>query len=248
MRTILRRLDAVLGFVFLALAWEICVRVFEIKPYLLPAITDVLRSFWQHRAELAYHSLITTTQVALGFAAAVVGGVAISLAVFFFDPVRRVVMPIIVALQGIPKIALAPLFVVWFGYGTTSKVLMAFLFAFFPVVIASLGGLAGTPAHLIEHFRAIGASRAVTFWRLRVPSALPSFVDGCKMAMPLAVIGAIVGEFVGSDSGLGNLILMANAAARTDLLFAAILAITAISGLLYAVIHLFGTKVWWRAL
>ena len=129
-----------------------------------------------------------------------------------------------------------------------SKVLMAFFFAFFPIVISTLGGFAGTPVHLVEHFRALDASTTTTFWRLRVPSALPNFIDGCKMAMPLAVIGVIVGEFVGSEAGLGNLLLLANASARTDLMFASIITITAISGLLYGIIYLFGRLVWWRAL
>ncbi len=247
-RRAVRHLDTVLGFVAIGIVWEVGVRVTGVKAYLLPSIGAVGAALWDNRAQLAYHTAVTTGQVLLGFLAAVAGGVLISLAVFFFNPVRRIVMPVVVALQGIPKIALAPLFIVWFGYGLTSKVLMAFLFAFFPVVIATLGGLAGTPAHLIEHFRAVDASAATTFWRLRLPSALPAFIDGCKMAMPLAVIGAIVGEFVGSEAGLGNLILMANSSAKTDLLFAAIIVITVVSGALYGLIHLAGLRVWWRAL
>ena len=137
---------------------------------------------------------------------------------------------------------------VWVGYGTSSKVLMAFLFAFFPVMIMTLGGLAGTPEHLVEHFRAIRASSWTTFRRLRLPAALPSIMDGCKTAMPLAVIGAIVGEFVGSQRGLGYLILESNAQARTDLLFAALVAISLLAGLLYWAIEVLARRVWWRAL
>src|SRR3546814_19370092 len=103
--------------------------------------------------------------------------------------------------------ALAPLMVIWFGYGVSSKILMAFLFAFFPVAIATMGGLAGTPAHLIEHFRAIRSPTWTTFRRLYVPSTLPSIMDGCKQAMPLSDLGAIVGDFVGSEHGLGHLLL-----------------------------------------
>jgi NitT/TauT family transport system permease protein len=161
---------------------------------------------------------------------------------------RRAVYPLVVVFQGLPKIALAPLLVVWFGYGASSKVLMAFLFSFFPVVIATLGGLAGTPQHLIEHFRAIGASSWTTFKRLRIPSALPSIVDGCKTAMPLAVIGAIAGEFVGAEHGLGHLILAANAVAKTDLLFAALIMVGIVSGVLYLLVEVAGRKVWWRGL
>ncbi len=248
MRRLLRWLDPFLGFLALALLWQVSVEVFNIRPYLLPSIGAVAESAWEFRGEILAHSLTTSVQVIYGFVAAVIGGVVISLLVFLFAPLNRIVMPVVVAVQGIPKVALAPLFVVWFGYGTMSKVLMAFLFAFFPIVVSTLGGLAGTPVHLIEHFRALDASAGTTFWRLRLPSALPNLVDGCKMAMPLAVIGVIVGEFVGSEAGLGNLLLMANASARTDLMFASIFAITAISGFLYGVIHLLGRLVWWRAL
>jgi NitT/TauT family transport system permease protein len=137
--------------------------------------------------------------------------------------------------------------VIWFGYGLASKVLMAFLFAFFPVVIQTMGGLAGTPVHLVEHFRAIRAPAWTTFRRLQVPAALPSILDGCRSAMPLAVIGAIVGEFVGSDRGLGHLILDANAQARTDLLFAALVTVSIVAGVLYYAVELLARRVWWRA-
>ena len=173
--------------------------------------------------------------------------IALALAIFAVPSLMRTVFPLIVVIQGIPKIALAPLMVIWVGYGITSKVLMAFLFAFFPVVITTLGGLAGTPVNLIEHFRANRASQWTTFRRLRIPSALPSMMDGCKAAMPLAVIGAIVGEFVGAEQGLGYLILEANASARSDLLFAALVVISVVAGALYWLVELIAARVWWRA-
>ena len=172
----------------------------------------------------------------------------IALAIFAWPIAYRVLYPALVVFQGLPKIALAPLMVVWVGYGTSSKVLMAFMFAFFPVMISTLGGFSGTPEHLVEHFRAIKASPWTTFRRLQLPAALPSIMDGCKTAMPLAVIGAIVGEFVGSQQGLGYLILEFNAQARTDLLFAALVAISALAGLLYWLVELLAKRVWWRAL
>ena len=154
----------------------------------------------------------------------------------------------VTALQSLPKIALAPLMIVWFGYGIMSKLIMTFLFAFFPIVISTLGGLSSTQETLLEHFRALRASPWSTFWRLRVPAALPSFIDGCKIAMPLAVIGAIIGEFVGSERGLGNLILFTMSAGRTDLLFATLLAVTVLSLVLYWAIEALGRLVWWRSL
>ena len=240
--------DPAILFIALAFLWEKAVDLFGIKRYLLPPLSQVLDSLWTNRAALLLQSWVTTQEVLAGFALAVLGGVLLGLAIHALPVVRRTLYPLIVVFQGLPKIALAPLMVIWFGYGDTSKVLMAFLFAFFPVVIATMGGLAGTPAHLVEHFRAIRAPAWTTFRRLYMPSALPSIMDGCKAAMPLAVIGAIVGEFVGSERGLGHLILEANANARTDYLFAALVVISIVAGLLYALVELAAKRVWWRGL
>lgn len=243
-----RFVDPAIVFLLLAIIWELAVDLFEIKRYLLPPLSQVLQTAWASREVLFQQSLVTAWEIVWGYFWAVTGGVALGLFISLWPFAHRTLYPLIVVFQGLPKIALAPLMIVWVGYGVTSKVLMAFLFAFFPVVIATIGGLAGTPAHLLEHFRAIRASRWTTFVRLQAPAALPSILDGCKTAMPLAVIGAIVGEFVGSEKGLGHLILEANASARTDLLFAALLAISLVSGLLYLVVELASKRVWWRAL
>ncbi len=240
--------DPAILFLLLAVLWEKAVDLFGIKRYLLPPLSQVLGSMWTNRSTLLLQSWITTQEVLAGFVLAVIGGVVLGLAIHSLPVVRRTLYPLIVVFQGLPKIALAPLMVIWFGYGDASKVLMAFLFAFFPVVISTMGGLAGTPAHLIEHFRAIRAPAWTTFRRLHVPSALPFIMDGCKSAMPLAVIGAIVGEFVGSERGLGHLILEANANARTDLLFAALVAISLVAGLLYVLVELAAKRIWWRGL
>jgi NitT/TauT family transport system permease protein len=240
--------ERLVPFVALALVWEAAVDVFNIKPYLLPRLTVVLDSLWTNRTTLLLQSLVTAKEIALGYIAAVLGGLLLSLAIFAWPLAQRMLYPLLVVFQGLPKVALAPLMVIWMGYGTSSKVLMAFMFAFFPVVISTLGGLVGTPQNLVEHFQAIRAGRWTTFWRLQFPAALPSIMDGCKTAMPLAVIGAVVGEFVGSERGLGYLILEATAQARTDLLFAALVAVSILAGLLYWLIELLANRVWWRAL
>jgi NitT/TauT family transport system permease protein len=242
-----RIVDPAVLFLVIAIVWEKSVDLFHIKRYLLPPLSQVLDVTWATRGTLFEQAWITTQQVVLGFLLAAVGGVLLGLVIHAVPVARRALYPLVVAFQGLPKIALAPLMVVWVGYGSASKVLMAFLFAFFPVVVATMGGLAGTPSHLLEHFRAIKASSWTTFRRLQVPSALPSIIDGLKTAMPLAVIGAIVGEFVGSENGLGHLILEANANGRTDLVFAALIAVSAVAGLLYLLVELAARRVWWRA-
>lgn len=240
--------DPAILFIILAVLWEKAVEVFRIKPYLLPPLSKVLETMWASRQLLLREAWITTLEILQGFAWAMVGGILFALVIHSVPTIRRTLYPLIVVFQGLPKIALAPLMIIWVGYGTASKVLMGFMFAFFPVVINTLGGLAGTAPALLEHFQAIGASRGVTFRRLLVPSALPAVLDGARTAMPLAVIGVIVGEFVGSESGLGHLILDANANARTDLLFAALVMISLIAGLLYLLIEVVARRVWWRAL
>ena len=240
-------IDAAIFFAILGLIWEYSVEIFEIKPYLLPKLSAVFFSLFESSALLWKHTLITLWEVVIGFAAAVVFGIAIAAGVFFVPIARRTVYPLVVAIQGVPKVALAPLIIVWFGYGLSSKVVMVFLFSVFPIVISTLGGLSSTPENLIEHFKALRAPPWFTFMRLRVPSALPSFVDGCKVAIPLAVIGAVVGEFVGSADGLGNLILAATSSARTELVFASIIMVTLLSLILFAGAEILGKLVWWRA-
>lgn len=204
-------IERVILFVALAAIWEIGVVVFNVKPYLLPRLSTVVDSLWTFRTTLLLQSLVTANEIVLGYIAAVIGGIVLSLIIYAWPLARRTVYPLVVLFQGLPKIALAPLMIIWMGYGTSSKVFIAFLFAFFPVVISTLGGLSGTPQNLVEHFRSIRANTWTTFWRLQLPAALPSIMDGCKTAMPLAVIGAIVGEFVGARAGLGYMIQQRNA-------------------------------------
>lgn len=234
-------------FLILGLLWEYGVRWSGIASYLLPPPSAILAELWQSRAPLLAQSLVTLTEVFWGFLIAVILGVPVAALIHFSRLAKRTAYPFLVALQSIPKIGLAPLIIVWFGYGLTSKLIMAFLFAFFPIVIATLGGLASTPTYLEEHFRALRATRMQAFWRLHIPAALPSVLDGCKVSMPLAVIGAVVGEFVGSNDGLGNLLLTASGSGHTTLTFAALIAVTVLSLLLFYGVAYWERFIWWRA-
>jgi len=240
-------LQTALFFILLGVFWEFSVKLFDVKSYILPPLSDIFAEMWASRGPLWQNTLVTLKEVIIGFLFAVVLGVVIAVAIYFVPLAKRTLYPTVIGLQSVPKIGLAPIIIVWFGYGVFSKVVMAFLFAFFPIVIATLGGLKTTPENLIEHFQALRASRWTTFWKLRVPSALPNFVDGCKVAMPMAVIGAIVGEFVGSNDGLGNLILLATGSSNSSLTFAALFAVTALSLFLFFMIELAGRAVWWRS-
>lgn len=239
--------DGALFFAALIGIWEWAVPALGVKAYLLPAPSAIAAEAWRSAGLLSSQALVTLTEVIAGFAIAVIVAPVVALAIFASPLARRTLYPLVVTFQSLPKVGLAPIIVVWLGYGSASKILMVFLFSFFPIVVATLGGLSGVPANLEEHFRALNAGAWPLFWRLRVPAALPAFVDGCKIAMPLAVIGAIVGEFVGSNDGLGNLILVATGSSRTTLTFAALVAVTALSFALFYVIEALGRLVWWRA-
>lgn len=241
-----RWIEPLVFFVSLGLFWEWSVGYFQVKPYLLPRLSDVFLAMWAQRVSLAGHAWVTLIEVIVGFAGAVIAGVLIAMAIFFFPTLRRTLFPLITALQSLPKVALAPLMIIWFGYGLTSKFVMSFLFAFFPIIIATLGGLSSTPAHLVEHFRALRASAWETTWRLRIPSALPNFLDGCRIAIPLSMIGAIVGEFVGAQSGLGYVIMMTSSTSSTSLMFAALILVALMSTSLFLLFHAVSRLVWWR--
>ncbi|VVE61771.1 nitrate ABC transporter permease [Pandoraea captiosa] len=233
--------------VLLAL-WEMAVTYFKVQSYLMPPPSAIFRAAWEVHPQMMADTWVTTVEVLTGFVAAVAGGLVIGVVISYSALARRTLYPLVTALQSMPKIALAPLMIVWFGYGFASKLASTFLFAFFPVVVATMGGLASVARNLDEHFRALGASPWDTFWRLYLPAALPAFADGLKIAMPLAVIGAIVGEFIGSEEGLGHLIVFASAAARTDVMFAAILMVTLLAVALYWVIERLARFVWWRGI
>ena len=241
-----RYLDPLVFFVALAAVWEYGVGWFAVPRYVLPPLSAVALAAGSARADLIEHGWVTLQEILVGFLAAIVAGMALGLMIHASAMARRTVYPLVMALQSLPKIALAPLTIVWLGYGFASKVAATFLFAFFPMVIATLGGLESTPAHLLEHFRALGATRWDTFRRLRLPSALPALADGVRVALPLAVVGAIVGEFVGAERGLGQYMLAASAQSRTDLMFAAILCVTGLALALYAVVERLARLVWWR--
>ena len=242
-----RVLGPVLFFSAIAAVWEFGVAWFDVPRYLLPPLSRVASAAWETRDEIVSNAVVTAGEVLGGFLLATFVGVGLGALIHASALARRTLYPLVTAFNGMPKIALAPLLVVWFGYGFTSKVVASFVFAAFPIVVATVGGLAATPLVLDEHFRALGATTWDTFWRLRLPAALPSITDGLKIGMPLAVIGATVGEFVGAERGLGYLILFATTQARIDLVFAGIMAVTLLSVAFSWIVDRASRAVWWRA-
>jgi NitT/TauT family transport system permease protein len=227
------------GMIVAALAlWEAAARLFSIPPYLLPAPSAILLSMDKNSAVLIKESIGTTFEILLGFALSVVVGVPLALAIYLWRPFARAVYPVLVSSQAVPKVAIAPLFLVWFGFGLMPKVLIAFLIAFFPVVINTAMGLASLEREKIYLAQSMGLGPFATFFKIQLPNALPSIFAGLKISITFAVVGAVVGEFVGGQGGLGYLLLIANGNMDTALLFAGIVALTVLGVVLFALIGL----------
>lgn len=226
MRARRRRTEAIgypLGALVLALAlWQLIVTVFNIPGYLLPspgAVWSTLTTQWQY---LASESVPTIEEVLLGFAAATVFGIGIATAIVTWRPFEKAVYPLLVASQEVPQIAFAPLLLVWFGFGLTSKVIIAFLIAFFPIVVNTAAGLRSVSTELLDLAHSTRASGFTILRKIRFPFALPHIFTGLKIGVTFAVIGAVVGEFVGAGNGLGYVLMTANGRLDTATLFAAI--------------------------
>jgi NitT/TauT family transport system permease protein len=180
--------------------------------------------------------LITLAETVLGFALAAVIGILAAILVATSERVKDFIMPLIVLTQLVPKVAIAPLILIWFGYGMTSKIIVAFLIAFFPIVIDMITGLTMIERELIDLLRSLGASRWKIFVKAQIPNSLPFLFSGMRISITLAIIGAIVGEFVGGSEGLGYLIVVATSQIKTELVFAALAVLTAVGFVLFAII------------
>jgi NitT/TauT family transport system permease protein len=205
-------LISLMGFVVLVCAWECAIYLFEIPDYILPAPSAIAKSLYNGFASgiFIYNLMITAIQTLAGFFLAAILGTALGAVVAQFDIVERVVYPWLVALQALPKIAIAPLIIIWAGYGISSKIIIVALVAIFPVLVNTIMGLKSCDQGKLDLMRALGAGRWETFRSVRLPNALPFIFAGLNVAIVLAILGSIVGEFVGSKAGLGNLILEAN--------------------------------------
>ena len=221
-----KRIMPFLGiFIFLGI-WEASVRIIDIPSYLLPPPTEILRTMIDQIDNLLIHSWVTAYEMLLGYLLAIIVGVPLAIAITAFPAFDRFITPILLFFQTTPKIALAPLFLVWFGVGVMPKILVAFLISFFPIVIDTAVGLRSISPDMVDLARSMGATDRQIFIQFRLPTSLPYLFSGLKVAATLAVVGAVVGEFVGADKGLGYLLLVANSNLWTALMFGTIVALT----------------------
>jgi NitT/TauT family transport system permease protein len=209
-----------------------------VEPYLVPSPTTTLRVMTDKSAYISHHSWVTTYETLLGFAIAVVIGVFVAVIMVYSTAVEKTLYPILLFAQVVPKIAIAPLFVVWLGFGIAPKIVIAVLIAFFPVVISMVTGLKAVDPEMIQLSATMGAGPLQTFAKIRFPASLPHLFSGLKVAVTLAVTGAVVGEFVGANQGLGYVILQANGNLDTPMLFAGLLVMSLIGVVLFVLVEL----------
>jgi NitT/TauT family transport system permease protein len=222
----------------LVVAWEAFTKLTAVSRLLLPAPSDVAATLVSALPLLAHMSVITAAEFLLGFGLSVVVGIPLGALLVYARPVELAVYPLLVASQTVPKAAIAPIFVVWLGAGMTSKVLIAFTIAFFPIVIDTAIGLRAAPPEVVNVVRSMGANAFQVFWFVRFPNALPNIFGGLKVASTLAVVGAIVGEFVSAEKGLGYLVLVANGELNTTLVFASVVTLSVLGVGFYFLLEL----------
>jgi NitT/TauT family transport system permease protein len=236
-----RFLDAapslVLGIILVAL-WEAAIHVFKIEVFVVPAPSAIAMSLARNAALLAQATLVTAQEVLVGFVLSALVGAVLALLIVRFSLLGRALYPIIVLFQTVPKVALAPIFILWFGYDLSPKVVLIVVIAFFPVTLDMLAGLQSVDPGLISLMRSVGAKDNDILFRVRIPNALPHLMAGMKIAITLSVIGAIVGEFAGASAGLGYMIQFASTQLDTPLVFAALIVISVVGVVFYYLIEL----------
>ena len=224
-------------YVLLLVVWEVGVRAFAVPTWILPAPTEIWEAAVLWAPELFFNSIVTLRETVVGFALALVLSVPLAMIIAFSARARRVIYPIVLALQSVPKVAIAPLVTLWFGINEWPKIVIVVLVCFFPILVNVVAGLESAPRGMLDLMRSLRASEVMIFRRLRMPYALPHLFTGCKVAITFAIIGAVIGEFVAAQEGLGYLILMSTSQSQTPLAFAAIIVLTLMGVVLFGAIE-----------
>lgn len=213
--------------------WQIVVSIGDIPPYLLPSPLAVWQKFGENVSLLWQHAQITLLEIGLGLSLGFLFGLGSALLLTRYQRLSAVLLPLLVITQAIPVFAIAPLLVLWFGYGLASKIVMTVLIIYFPVTAACFDGLRNTPKSWLDLAKTLQISPLALLLKVQLPAALPALASGLRIAVSVAPIGAVVGEWVGSSQGLGYLMLHANARMQTDLMFAALFVLLCLALTLY---------------
>ncbi|MGA2997664.1 ABC transporter permease [Bradyrhizobium sp.] len=219
-------LPALILFLAIVVLWEAAVRTFSISSFIIPAPTKIVQALVAQWGALMQATAVTAGEILFGFLVSVAVGVALALVIVRFDWLGRALYPLVVLFQNVPKVALAPIFILWFGYGLVPKIGLILVIAFFPVTLSMLAGMQSVDNSLLALMNSVGAGPTEILLRIRVPHSLPSLMAGTKIAATLSVIGAIVGEFAGASDGLGYTIQFASTQLDTAQVFAALLLVS----------------------
>ncbi len=217
----------------LTLLWEGVVTIFKLPSYILPAPIDVLKTWFEYKNLIASQLMTTLTETLLGLSLGIIFGCFTALMMAFFKPVTFWILPILLISQAIPTFAIAPLLVIWFGYGITAKIVTTILMLFYPITSSFFDGLRRTETGWLDLAKTMNANKFRMFWHIRIPAALPALASGVRVATAIAPIGAVVGEWVGASKGLGFLMLNSNERMQIDLMFASLITIILFSLILY---------------
>jgi NitT/TauT family transport system permease protein len=220
-------------YVVLLLVWECVTRLLGVPGWILPAPSAIAGAAAAWAPELFWNSIVTLRETLVGFLLALFLSVPLAVIIAFTTTARRLLYPILLGLQSVPKVALAPLIILWLGIGEWPKIVIVVLVCFFPILVNVVAGFEAVPKSMLDLMHSMRASKAMTFRRLRFPVAVPHLFTGCKIAITFAVIGSVIGEFVAAQDGLGYLILMSSAQSQTPLAFAAIILLTLLSVVLF---------------
>jgi NitT/TauT family transport system permease protein len=218
--------------------WELAIRLLAIPTFVLPAPSAIIRTLIESRVRLANAAMSTAVEISFGFVLASFTGIAIALVIARFERFGRALYPLIVLFQNVPKVALAPIFILWFGFDLAPKVVLIIVIAFFPVAIDMLAGLQSVEPSFVALMQSVGASRGKILMRVRIPHSLPHLMAGLKVAITFSVIGAIVGEFAGANQGLGYVIEFASTQLDTPLIFAALVVVSVLGLAFYYLVEL----------
>lgn len=213
--------------------WEFSTWAFQIPEFVLPSPSVIAAKIVESWHLLLVNAFITLQEIVLGFGLSVLVGIPLAVAIVYSRIFERVAFPLMVSLQTVPKVALAPILVMWLGYGIMPKVMVAFLISFFPIVISSVIGMRSAEKEMIYLVKSMGAGELTTFFKIRLPKALPSIFGGLKVGMGQAVVGAVVGEFIAAEQGLGYLQLVSQVRLDTPLLFAAVVVLSLLGVMLF---------------
>jgi NitT/TauT family transport system permease protein len=224
--------------VVIVVVWEVGVRLFDVPAFVLPAPSLIAAEAWTARAHLPGHTWATLWETLAGFGLSIVVGIPLAACIALSPFLRNTIYPLLVITQSVPKVAIAPVIIIFMGVGEMPKIVVAFLVAFFPIVVDTATGLNAVPPELLDLSRSLKASRLQEFVKVRFPTAVPFIFSGLKVAVALSVVGAVVGEFVQADKGLGYLIVVSTSFFRTALAFAAMAILSVMGIVLFTLVAL----------